>query len=747
MIGQSVSHYRILEKLGEGGMGVVYKAEDAKLKRTIALKFLPPELTRDAEAKERFIREAQAASALQHINICTIHDIDDTEDGQFFIVMDCYEGESLKEKIARGPMEARDAVDIAIQVMGGLSKAHEKGIVHRDIKPANIFIMTDGTVKILDFGLAKLARVQTRLTKTGSTLGTAAYMSPEQARGEEVDARTDIWSLGVVMYEMLTGQLPFKSEYEQAVVYSILNEHPMLPSSIQKDIPSHLEHIVIKALEKDPDKRFQTMDEALGTLNQVQKEVEDRIFEEQLVSEKHTPSIAVLPFANISADPEQEYFCDGMTEEIINALTHIKDLRVIARTSSFAFKGKQEDIREIGQKLNVGTLLEGSVRKSGDRLRITAQLIDIADGSHVWSERFDRQLTDVFSIQEEIAVKVAEKMKISLGRQERDLMTKRYTDNTEAYNLYLKGKYYWYQFSEYGYNKGIEYFKKAIDLDPDFALALAGIANCYAFLGWYYYIEPAEAFTSAKEAALKALKMDEELSEAHSALAMVKMVFDREWQQAEKEFQRALTLNPGYSEAHIFYSIYLAARKRHEESITEGEKGLSLDPVTFFPGVNLGVRYYYARQYDRALQVMKNALDLNPHVAIGRLYICLPLIMKGLYEEAYQSIQIAISQIGREQSELLATLAIIEAYRGNRDKAYEILEELNKLAESRRVSCLFMGVLCAILDKFDEAFLWMERGFEKHDHLLIFLQVEPLLDKLRSDNRYPSLLKKIGLTE
>jgi serine/threonine protein kinase/tetratricopeptide (TPR) repeat protein len=735
MIGKTISHYKILEKLGEGGMGVVYKAKDIKLKREVVLKFLRSNLTSDKEILERFEREAQSAAALNHPNIVTIYEIDQHE-GQTFIAMEYVEGLTLRELIKKEPIVVTRVVEIVKQLCNGLDEAHNVGIVHRDIKPENILVDKSGRVKILDFGLARIRGVS-KLTKKTSTLGTAKYMSPEQYRGKEVDHRTDIWSLGVLLYEMLTGTDPFQGDYEQAVMYAVLNEEPVSIVDFGSNVPGELCELTKRLLSKKAEDRPESCKNIRAALLKVNISASEETHKEK--------AIVVLPFMDMSPQKDQEYFCDGIAEEIINALTHVQDLRIIARTSAFSFKNKNMDVREIGRKLGVDFLLEGSVRKAGDQLRITVQLIDITDGSHVWSERYDRELTDVFSIQDEIAIKIMEKMKISLGKQERDLMTKRYTDNTEAYNIYLKGKYYWYQFSEYGYNKGIEYFEKAIDLDPQFAPAYASIADCYAFLAWYYYIDPAEAFTKAKEAASTALKMDDQLAEAHSVMALVKMVFDKDWQEAEKEFKRALTLNPGYSEAHIFYSIYLAARKRHEESIIEGKQGLRLDPVTFFPGVNLGVRYYYARQYDRALEAIQNALDLNPHVAIGRMYICFPLIMKGLYEEAYQNIQIAISQIGREQSEVIAMLGIIEFYRGNRDKAYEVFKELNTLAESGQVSCTFMGMFCTVLDKFDEAFRWLERGLEKHDHILIFMQVEPLLEKLHSDKRYPGLLKKIGL--
>jgi len=379
MIDKLISHYKIIEELGRGGMGVVYKAEDTKLKRNVALKFLPPELTRDPEARQRFIHEAQAASSLDHNNVCTIYEIDETEEGQTLIAMACYEGETLKGKIQRGSLKIEEAIDIAIQVVQGLTKAHERGIVHRDIKPGNILITEDGVVKIIDFGLAKLAG-RVKITKTGTTIGTVAYMSPEQSRGQEVDHRTDIWSLGVILYEMVTGQLPFKGEYEQAVVYSIMNEEPEPISGMDTEC----ERIIRKALTKSSEERYQYVEEILADLKSLRKKIEAEILEKQFRKTKPKPSIAVLYFRNMSADPEQEFFCEGMAEEIINSLTQIKDLQVAARTSAFTFKGREADIREIGRKLNVDKILEGSVRKVGNRLRIMAQLINVEDGYHLW---------------------------------------------------------------------------------------------------------------------------------------------------------------------------------------------------------------------------------------------------------------------------------------------------------------------------------------------------------------------------
>jgi serine/threonine protein kinase len=422
VIGKTISHYKIIKKLGEGGMGVVYKAEDTKLQRPVALKFLPPEWTRDPDAKARFMNEARTASALQHHNICTIHEIDETEDGQLFICMDFYEGETVREKIERGPLKLDEAIELAIQIAEGLNIACQKTIMHRDLKPANVLVTEDGVAKILDFGIAKLGGL-TRLTKEGAKLGTAAYMSPEQARGEKVDHRTDIWSLGVVLFEMVTGQLPFKGDYEQAVLYSIMNEEPKSIMAFREDSPSQLTPIVEKTLQKNPIDRYQTTKDLIDELKALEKSGSS-IHEKKVI---HT--VAVLPFTNMSNDKEQEYFCDGMAEDIINDLAHLEGLHVVARTSSFAFKAKNLDIREIGMKLGAHSIVEGSVRKAGNRLRITAQLINVADGHHLWSERYDRELEDVFAIQDEIAKNIVRAL---------DRTFKRMITTFEAVRIFIK---------------------------------------------------------------------------------------------------------------------------------------------------------------------------------------------------------------------------------------------------------------------------------------------------------------------
>jgi serine/threonine protein kinase len=543
MIGKTISHYKILEKLGQGGMGVVYKAEDTKLKRVVALKFLPTELTRNEDAKKRFIHEAQAASRLEHNNICNIHEINEADDGQIFIVMACYDGESLKRKIERGPLKLEESADIAMQVANGLAKAHEKGIVHRDLKPANIFITEDGVAKILDFGLAKLAG-QTKLTKTGSTLGTAAYMSPEQAKGDKVDHRTDIWSLGVVLYEMLTGRLPFKGDYDQAVIYSILNEEPQRPSSLRKEISARLEGILVRALEKDPANRYQTITYLLSDFEfeasrPKSVSVKPRLLRGRILGIRKlvffsglialavvvalviwftfstspeepevAKSIIVLPFKNISPDPEQDHFCDGMTEEIIATLSRLGDLLVISRSSAMTFRQTDKTIPEIARMVNVRYVLKGSVRKAGNDLRITAQLIDSKTDAHLWAENYTGTLDDIFNIQEHVSRSIANSLKVQLGSIGNSILSERPISDVKAYEFYLKARQEIYRFSEESLDRAVRYLEKGLEISGENPLLLSCMGNAY-FQYWNMGIKMNEVYlVKAKDCADRIFKTD-----------------------------------------------------------------------------------------------------------------------------------------------------------------------------------------------------------------------------------------------
>jgi len=735
MIGQTVSHYRILERLGEGGMGVVYRAEDTRLKRNVALKFLPPRMSSNEEAKTRFIHEAQTASALDHPNVCTIHEICESEDGRMFIVMACYEGESLDEKVRKGPQPLKEILDIAAQIALGLEKAHSMQIVHRDIKPSNIFITHDSRALILDFGLAKLQGL-TQITKTGTTLGTLAYMAPEQIRGTQVDHRADIWSFGVLLFEMITGQLPFEGDYEAALIYTVLNEDPKSLQSLREGVPDNICRVVHKAIEKNPAERWQTMRQIIETM----KEPGIKTF-----SGKQKRSIIVLPFANMSADAEQEYFCDGITEEIINALAQLKKLRVIARTSAFAFKGKNVDVREIGSKLGVDTLLEGSVRKSGHQVRVTAQLVNTEDGSHIWSEKYDRKLDDIFKIQDEISAEIAHQMQIKFKMSERSPVESRYSEDVESYTLYLKGRHHWNNLTKEGLKKALDYFDQVIERDPDYAPAYAGRADCHGRAAWYFYYPPRDQLPLAKSAAEKALILDEDLAEAHASLGFINMLYDRDWIKAEQEFTRAVELNPGNPTAHAYFSIYHAARGEHEKSISEANIALDLDPLSLFSYLNLGSRYFYAGDYEKAVETINKIFELNPGFTIAHYYLSFSYAQLGWYEKALESVKRVVDEFGKSDPIFYAALGLAFAKAGKKSEAKAILEELSELSRSATFSMIFIPMIHISLGEIDPAFKALEKALEAYDPLIIWLKSDPTLTQLSSDPRHTALLKKVGL--
>jgi len=731
MIGKTISHYKILEKLGEGGMGVVYKAEDTKLERTVALKFLSPNALGTDEERIRFVREAKAAAALAHPNICTIYEIDEAEN-QAFIAFEYIDGQSLDERIESGPLNADEALDVAIQISEGLRRAHRRGIVHRDIKSANIMIDEDGQAKILDFGLAKLTG-KTRLTKTATIMGTVSYMSPEQAHGEAaIDHHTDIWSLGVLMYEMLAGRLPFDAPSDAGLIHKIIYEQPEPLSGVRGDVPAALEQAIKKALQKDPQDRYADMAALVSDLKSIRSGAAPTI----VVEEKTTPSIAVLPFADMSPQKDQEYFCDGMTQ--------LSDLKVIARTSAFSFKGQNLDVREIGKKLNVGTVLEGSIQKAGDRVRITAQLVNTTRGEHLWSEKYDRDMEDIFAIQDEISEAIVEKLKPTLLGEEKTKLSRREIVDLEAYDLYLRGRYFLEKNSEKALRKAIECFEQAIEKAPDYALAYVGLAEVYSIVPIFSPSSPAkEAYSKAREAALKALEIDDKLAEAHYRLGLINMYYDWDWEGVEKAFKQELELNPGSAEVYHFYAIHLRNMRRFDEGIEMIRRALELDPLSLGINREAASSFYFAGRHDQAIKQLQKTIEMDPtfpyvHLVFGFVYL-----QKGMHAEAMAEFEKEKNVLGRSHPAAEMAIGIVHALMGRREEAEKTLE----LFKKTRVAPFMVATLYFALGDKDHGFEWMDKAIEERDVWLRYLSASPALDLLnvRSDPRYKALLIKMGL--
>jgi serine/threonine-protein kinase len=774
MIGTVISHYKILEKFGAGGMGVVYKAEDTKLKRTVALKFLPPELTRDPEAKARFIHEAQAASILQHHNICTIHDIEETADCQLFIVMDFYDGVTLKNKIGEGLLTLEEALHIAIQIAEGLAKAHEKGIVHRDIKPANILITSDGIVKILDFGLAKLTG-KSVLTKTGTTVGTVAYMSPEQAQGVKIDHRSDIWSLGVVLYEMITGQQPFHSEYELGLIYAIINENPELIHKVRPGTTPELSGIVCQALAKKVDHRYQSIKDFQEDLKAVAAGMQpikvkrlswrtirrvrpvyslsavlfiilsllivlnsDRLqewFLGRMSQVKPAIRLAVLPFVNLSGDSDQEFLSDGLTQELITQLGHLhpEGLSVIAQTSVMRYKKMAIPIEQIGRELGVNYLLEGSVRQEANRIRVAAELVKVSDQTQIWSDTYERDLSAILAVQEQVSQSVAKALAVKLLPAGQIASR---TIDPNLYETYLKGMFYVSQNNPDSFEKGMRYLHQAVEINPAEPLGYIGLAQGYVTMA-HGGADEIDYYQRARAAAEQALKLDPNAAEAVGALAEVALYYEWDWRKAEELFQHSLELNPSLAMTHYHYAWYLALFNRLDEAIAEHKLARDLDPLRALHTGWLGQLYNYAGRYDEAIIEAKKALELNPNFWPSYQVMRIAYFRKGMHGEA-----IAAAKSLVEINPLRGNPSLVAAYAaaGQREQALAIVP---KMEEDKTTST---AVAYLVLGNKERALQVLESCYEAHRSTLPWVLVHGNeFESLRSDPRFQDLLRRMRL--
>ncbi len=791
MIGRTLSHYRIVEKIGAGGMGEVYRARDEHLGRDVALKVLPAGTLGDEHARKLFRKEAQALSKLNHPNIATVHDFD-TQDGVDFLVMELVEGVTLSDKLAVGPLGEKEVARLGSQVAEALEEAHERGVVHRDLKPGNVMVTAKGQVKVLDFGLAKLVQPVTgtatteSFTETQAAAGTLPYMAPEQLRGEKVDARSDIYAAGAVLYEMATGQRPFPETPGPRLIDAILHQAPQPPSGLNRRVSPGLENIILKALEKEPENRYQSAKEigvdlrrlgmpgsatavlsarrparrrrmvwaagvALVALLAVLVGLNVAGLRERLLGGPavgQITSLVVLPLENLMGDTEQDYFVDGMHDELIANLAKIGALTVISRTSAMRYKGTDKSLPEIARELGVDAVIEGTVRRAGNQVRITVQLIEAATDKHLFAKSYQRELRDVLALQSDVARAIAGEIQVSVTSEEKTGLARSRQVNPHVYELYLRGEHFLRRESTADAKKAIEYFRQAADQDPGFAPAYAGLAESYVVLALWGGAPPAEVFATAKAAAMKALELDDLLPEAHLAAAGISIDFDWDWAAAEREIQRALELSPASSAAHGYYGYYLECMGRFDEAIAHRQHELELDP--FSPAANQGLAFTYirARRYREAIEQLKKALELYPNDYQAHWMLSWVYALMGAHQEArhYADKALALSP-SPDDTVLLAVVGWVYGVTGMRSEASRLLSQLSRLATQAYVDPIFPATVVVGLGDKDRAIELIRSSVTQRSPAVARLKVEPMWDPLRDDPRFQSLLRRLNFPE
>ncbi len=752
LIGQALGHYRILEKIGDGGMGAVYRAQDERLDREVAIKVLHERTTLHEHSRKLLHKEAVTLSKLNHSCIATIYDFD-TQHGLDFLVMEYVSGKTLSRHMAASALSEKEVATLGLQVAQALEEAHEHGIIHRDLKPANIAITAKGQVKVLDFGLAKLfdparggvkAETLTLSVDESHLAGTLPYMAPEQVNGEHIDARTDIYGLGVVLYEMATRQRPFRGDSMLRLFDSILHQSVVAPRAMNPRISSEMERIILKCLEKEPENRYQSARELRVDLQRLltpSSVITSVLPARRKRGPKAITSIAILPLVNTSADPQTEYVSDGISENIINALSHLPKLRVMARSTVFRFKGSEVDPITVGRELNVGAVLTGRLVQRGDTLNISTELVDVSDGARIWGEQYSRKLADILFVQDEIAVEISSRLRLSLTGPEKQRLAKHYTENREAYQAYLRGRYMASKYTKEGMKKAIDYFRQAIEIDPAFALAYAGLAMSYWNVSAVQFA-PTEVMPKAREAARKALEIDPQLAESHAAVALVKMAYEWDRMDAEKEFRIAIQLNPGYATMYQWHGWHLAIMGRLGESIAELKRAMELDPLSEI-NTYLGLAYYWGRQHDTAVEQFQKALELGADLWLPHLYLGWTHLQQNHMTRANEELSEAFRL--EDNPWTVASLAHASAVSGDKIQAHRLLVDLRQRAAQQFVAPYFVARIFTGLGEKEQAFGCLEQAYDVRDECLTWLKVDPTMDSLRSDQRYPDLLRRLGL--